>query len=148
MKVLFWSVLYQEDILTSFQRGLVMLSTECTVTESLLCNLKWLLLSSRLQASCCPRCWSLRSKMRLLQCCEWADTGEEEGIKELPALCSVPLIRARTSLFYFFFLFPAAVSLQFWGHFLFKTCCCLQASRCGALYCVTQIAITCKAHSV
>lgn len=31
------------------------------------CDLKWLFLSSRLQASCCPRCWSLRSKMRLLQ---------------------------------------------------------------------------------
>lgn len=51
-------------------------------TQSLFCNLKWLLLSSRLQASCCPRCWSLRSKMRLLQCCEWADTGEDEGRKE------------------------------------------------------------------
>lgn len=100
--VLFWSVLYQKGILTSFQRDLEMLSTECTVTESLPINLKRLLLSSRLQASCCPRCWSLRSKMRLLQCCEWADTGEEEGIKELPALCSVPLTRARTSFIYLF----------------------------------------------
>lgn len=47
-------------------------------------NLKWLLLSSRLQASCCPRCWSLRSKMRLPQCCESGPTrGEKREEKNL-----------------------------------------------------------------
>lgn len=76
-----------------------MLGTGCTVTESLFCNLKWLLLSSRLQASCCPRSWSLRSKMRLPQCCESGPTGEEEGRKELTALYSAPLTSARTSFF-------------------------------------------------
>lgn len=28
--------------------------------------------------------------MRLLQCCEWADTGEDEGRKKHTVLCSAP----------------------------------------------------------
>lgn len=65
-------------------KDLEMLGTGCTVTKSLFCNLKWLLLSSRLQASCCPRCWSLRSKMRLPQCCESGLTqGERREEKNL-----------------------------------------------------------------
>lgn len=69
--------------------------------KSLFCNLKWLLLSSRLQALCCPRCWSLRSKMRLPQCCERGLTQgkRREGRKELTVLGTAPLTHARTSFF-------------------------------------------------
>lgn len=88
--------------------------------KSLFCNLKWLLLSSRLQESCCPRCWSLRFKMRLPQCCERGPTQGKRGREEKNLQYLVPLTCARTS--FLKLLYHSNV----WVHFLFLTCCCLK----------------------
>lgn len=55
-------------------------------SQSVFRDLKWLLLSSRLQASCCPTSWSLRSKMRLPPCCERGPAPGKTGRKELAVL--------------------------------------------------------------
>lgn len=82
---------------STLRRDLEMFGTGCTVTESLFCTLKRLLLSSRSQASCCPRCWSLRSKTRLPQCCESGPAqGKRRQEKHLQRSAQL-LWRARTS---------------------------------------------------
>lgn len=123
-------------------RDLEMLGAGCTITLSLFCNLKWLLLSSRLQGSCCPRSWSLRSKMRLPQCCETGSTqrgrrGEEKNLQYSARL----LWHLKGHLFKKKKKKLRLYLCNVWVHFLFLTCCCSRAYKCGALYGVTQIFI-------
>lgn len=118
-------------------RDLEMLGTGCTFAESLFCNLKWLLLSSRLQALCCPRSWSLRSKMRLPPYCERGPT-QGKGREERNLQYSAQLLwHVQGHLFFFFF--TATVLLR---HFLFLMWSCLWSvlhfNRAA------QIVITCK----
>lgn len=91
-------------------RDLEILSTGCTVTEILFFNLKWLLLSSRLQASCCPRCWSLRSKMRLPQCCESRPTRGEKREEKNWLYCARLIWHVQGHLFYCYHI-PASTFL-------------------------------------
>lgn len=86
----------QMRIKSSFQRTMGC-SLQAAVTKSLFCNLKWLLLSSRLQALCCPRSWSLRSKMRLPRCFESGGGGRKKRAQS-------PLTSANSSRVYILFL--------------------------------------------
>lgn len=124
------------SITALFPRDLEMLGKDCTFAESLFCNLKWLLLSSRLQALCCPRSWSLRSKMRLPPYCERGPTqGKRREEKNLQ--------------------YSAQLLWHEQGH-LFFYCYCITATflilnvvlptKCATLYCAAQIVITCKMY--
>lgn len=100
---LIWEPFFPAPHCSTLLRDLEMLCTERTVTESLFCDLKWLLLSSRLQELCCPRSWSLRFKMRLPQCCESATT-EGKKTKERNLQYSTQLLwHVQGHLFYSYY---------------------------------------------
>lgn len=115
------------SVAAKLPRDLEMFRAGCAAPEILLCNIKWLLLSSRLQASCCPRSWSLRSKMRLPQCCEnRATQGEEENLQSAAQF----LWHVQGHLFCCYCITAMFQCISF---FL----CCTQQG-CNLLYSITQ----------
>lgn len=85
--------------------------------SSVLCNLKWLPLSSRLLASCCPKCWSLRSRMRLLQRCE-PTQGKMGGKKRTYSTLFICSDMCKDIFFSFLFFKPLLYNCNILGHLL------------------------------